>query len=105
VKAGEALRELSVDVVIIDQSQTDLLQIVTALHSPRGLPRRLDCRKKQPDENTDDRDHNEQFDEREPFSGPPPLIDNDHENLTRIGYFGVDKERKVKTDVPPDDAY
>jgi hypothetical protein len=51
--------------MIIVQSQTNLLQVVAALHAPRGLPRSLNSRKQQADKNPDDRYHDQQLNQSE----------------------------------------
>jgi hypothetical protein len=43
----------------------DLAEVVRALRPPGGLAGGLDRREQQCDENSNDRDHDEQFDERE----------------------------------------
>jgi hypothetical protein len=45
--------------------QPDLLEVVAALHPPPRLAGRLHGGQEEADEHRDDRDHDEQFDERE----------------------------------------
>jgi hypothetical protein len=40
----------------------ELLQVVLALHPPRGLTRRLHCRQEQGDQDADDGNHHQQLD-------------------------------------------
>jgi hypothetical protein len=51
--------------MVIVQRQPDLLQVVAALRAPRRFPRLLHRRQQQGDEDGDDRDHHQQFDQRE----------------------------------------
>jgi hypothetical protein len=46
-------------------SQPELLEIISATHSSRGLSSRLNRRQQECNQNTDDGDDNQQFDERE----------------------------------------
>jgi len=55
-------REAAVNVVEVLRGQTDLFQLVRALHTTRRLAGRLNGRKKKTDQNTDDRDNDQQFD-------------------------------------------
>ena len=52
-------------VLVIVQGQADLLEVVDALDPPRRLAGRLDGRQQQGDQDRDDRDHHQQFDQRE----------------------------------------
>ena len=52
-------------IVIVLGGQADLLEIVRALGTPRGLARGLDGRQEQRDQDGDDRDHHQQLDQRE----------------------------------------
>lgn len=52
-------------VVVIVQRQTDLLEVILTLRSPGSLSRLLDCRKQQCDEDGDNGNDDEQFDQRE----------------------------------------
>ena len=45
------------------QGDSDLLEIVDALHPPRGFTSRLDRREKQRDQHGDDRDHDRKLDQ------------------------------------------
>jgi hypothetical protein len=45
------------------QRQTNLFQIVRALHTSSRFTRRLNGRKEKPDQDTDDRDNDQQFDQ------------------------------------------
>jgi hypothetical protein len=47
------------------QAEADLLQVVRTLHPPGRLTRRLDGGQQQGDQDGDDRDHHQEFDERE----------------------------------------
>ena len=55
----------SVHVVVVLNGKRHLLEVVRALHAPRGFARRLNCRKEQPNQNADDSDHDQQLDQRE----------------------------------------
>ena len=60
-----------------EQSQADLLEVVRALRLAGRLPRALNGGQEKADERGDDRDHHEQFDEREarrPSLGDAPAI-------------------------------
>ena len=56
---------MPIALVVLVQRQTDLLQVVAALHPPRRFAHRLHRRQQQCDQDADDRDDNEQFDQRE----------------------------------------
>jgi len=62
-------REESVAVVMVVESQSDLLEVVDALHPPRGLAGGLHGRQEQGDQDANDRDHHEQLDQRETMRG------------------------------------
>ena len=51
--------------VVVVHRQADLLEVVDALHAPGRLPRRLHGGQEQRDQDRDDRDHDQQFDQRE----------------------------------------
>ena len=57
------------------QRQPLLPEIVAAGDPPTRLPRTLHGRQQQSDERRDDRDHHEQFDERESLFFFPPLVE------------------------------
>ena len=61
-------RHRVVRVVIVLNAEAPLLEVVRALHTTRRFASRLDGRKKQTDQNTDDRDNDQQFDERKAAS-------------------------------------
>jgi catechol 2,3-dioxygenase-like lactoylglutathione lyase family enzyme len=61
-------RKRVVDVVVVVQGQTHLLEVVAALGPAGRLPRLLHRRQQQGDQDRDDRDHHQQFDQREPVS-------------------------------------
>ncbi len=63
--APSAAGKKAVGVFVVQPGQPHLLEVVAALGSPRGLACRLHRRQQQRDEDPDDRDHDEQFDERE----------------------------------------
>jgi hypothetical protein len=52
-------------IVVIVHRQPELLQVVLALRPARGLAGLLHGGKQQRDQDRDDRDHDEQFDQRE----------------------------------------
>ena len=60
--------------IVTMQGQTKLLQVVPALHPPRGLAGALDRRQQEPDQRGDDRDHHKQLNERKTTTtrGSPP---------------------------------
>ena len=58
------------NVVIIMQRQTDLLEIVDALRTTRRLSGRLHGWQQQRDQNGDDRDHHQEFNQRETATPP-----------------------------------
>jgi len=58
-------RQLSRRLFEIKHRKRRLLEIVHALDSTRRLARRLHCREQHSDECADDRDHDQQFDQRE----------------------------------------
>ena len=68
VVAVHGIREHVEHIVIVVQSQANLLQIVFALGPSRSLTGLLDRREKQSNQNRDDRDHDQQFDQRKGFS-------------------------------------
>jgi hypothetical protein len=59
----------SLGVVVVGESETDLLEIIAAGRSSARFAGSLDRRQEKPDEGTDDRDHHEQLDERKPALG------------------------------------
>ena len=67
-------RQRVVGVVIVLQSKSKLLYLISALHTARGLARSLNGRKKKTDQNTDDRDNDQQFYEGKAVIIPPPVI-------------------------------
>ena len=52
-----AARQAAVSLVVHVQCQAQLVQVVFALHVPRGFASRLNARHQQPDQNANDRDH------------------------------------------------
>src|SRR5262245_66388702 len=52
-------------IVVAVQRQADLLEVVGTTHPVGGLPNHLDRGKEQADQEGDDRDHHEEFNERE----------------------------------------
>jgi hypothetical protein len=44
--------------------QTNLMQVILALHRSRRFARRLNCRQQQPDEDPDDRDYDKKLHQR-----------------------------------------
>jgi hypothetical protein len=58
-------RHAIVHVVVIVSGQTQLLQVVFALGTTSGFASLLDGRQQQRHKNRDDRDHHQQFDQRE----------------------------------------
>lgn len=52
----------------IVRCQSQLLEIVLALHPTSSLPCSLNCRKEQANEDANDRNHDQEFNKREPFS-------------------------------------
>ena len=67
--------------MIILQRDAPLLLVVHTLHSPSRLARRLRRREKKPDQNSDNRDHDQQLDQRE--TAPSPRLSH----LTQLLYF------------------
>ena len=59
---GVIKRELPVSIVIIHESQAELLQVVAALHSLGGFAHSLNRGQQQGDEDTNDGNHHEQLD-------------------------------------------
>lgn len=57
-------RKFAVGLLVVVQSNSDLAEMVLALHSPGGFASRLHCRQEQGNEHADDGDDNEQLDER-----------------------------------------
>ena len=66
VAVDPAGREAADGVVVVVHGQADLLQVVDALRPAGGLPRRLDRREQEGDQDRDDGDDDEQLDQREP---------------------------------------
>ncbi len=66
-------REGVMHIVVIVHGQGDLLEVVHALDPPRRLAGALDGGEQQRDQDRDDRDHHEQFDQREPVAAPAHL--------------------------------
>jgi hypothetical protein len=63
---AQILGKPAVGVGVIVNREAELLQIIDAFRAVRRLAGRLDGRQQQPDQDRDDRDHYEQFYEREP---------------------------------------
>src|SRR5262249_47304572 len=63
-------REEFEGVVMIVDGQANLLEVIGALCQVRGFTHLLNRRYQEGDQNRDDRDHDQQFDQREP--GTPP---------------------------------
>ena len=61
--------EGAVRVVIVVQGKTKLFEVVGALHTSCRFARRLDCGKEKTDQNTNDRDNDKKFYERETAPG------------------------------------
>ena len=59
------------NVMVVVQCDTDLLEVVAALSSPRRLARLLNGRQQQCNQNSDDRDDHQQFDQSKPFFEHP----------------------------------
>jgi hypothetical protein len=58
--------ELAVPIVeVLHDPQPDLVQMALSVHPPRRFPRSLDRGKQQPDQERDERDHDQDLDERE----------------------------------------
>ena len=62
--------------MIILGGQGDLLEVVRALGPVARLPRRLDGRQEQGDQDRDDGDHDEEFDQRETVAGRQGLTNH-----------------------------
>ena len=62
-------REKAVRIVVIVERERPLLDVVDALHTSGRFARRLNGREKQADQNTDNRDHDQQLDERKTERG------------------------------------
>jgi hypothetical protein len=52
--------------VIVVQADAQLAEIIDALTSPRRFSRRLNRRQQQGDQDTDNRNHDQQLDQRKP---------------------------------------
>jgi hypothetical protein len=63
-----SVRQPTVHILKIVESQPNLLEVVAALTSPCGFAGRLDRRQKQRDQNPDDRDDHQEFDQCETTS-------------------------------------
>ena len=83
---AERGQHVLIAVRVIENRQTQLLQIVRALHTPRRFPSRLNRREKQPDQNTDDRNHDQQFNKGKTVTIPA------HENL--LWLYGILLQQK-----------
>ena len=59
------LWKLQMHVVVVVQREANLLHVILALRAASGLTRLLHGRQQQADQNRDDRNHNQQFNERE----------------------------------------
>jgi hypothetical protein len=55
--------------MVIVERQTDLLEVVAALHSPGRLARRLHGRQQHRDQDADDRDDHEELNQRKAAIG------------------------------------
>ena len=75
--------ETFVGVVIVLHCQPQVLEVVGALHAARRFTRSLDGGEKQPDQNTDDRDDDKQFDEGKAVMLPYAIITE----KSRLGDF------------------
>src|SRR5262249_11703848 len=90
VKGDVPRREAALRVVVVVQSQADLLQVVLALGPVGRLTHLLDGRQQQADEYSNDGDDDEQFNEREsvtPESGhdAPPSRRGGRGNVRVVG--------------------
>ena len=65
------VRKPVVGVVVVHQRQTDLLQVVVALHAIGGFADFLDRWQQQPNENGNDGDDDKQLDQGEPAAPLP----------------------------------
>jgi hypothetical protein len=61
--------QLLVGTVVIVQRQANLLEVVTAAHSPCCFPSSLDGWKKQTNQNADDGNHHQELHKREALTG------------------------------------
>ena len=68
------VRQAFVRVLEVLNRETELFQVVRALHASSRFARRLDGRQEKPDQNADDRDDDEKFDQRE-AEQPPVRFD------------------------------
>ena len=66
-------RIATVGALVIGQPQAELLEVVGALGTPRGLARRLHGREQQGDQHGDDRDHHQKLDQGEASSSHPVI--------------------------------
>jgi hypothetical protein len=62
-KTGKAVK----DIVMIVSSESELLQLIGALHPPCGFPCGLHCRKQEGNQYADDGDDDKKFDESEAY--------------------------------------
>jgi hypothetical protein len=62
--------ELAVDIVVVVQSQAQLLQVVLTLRSASGFTSLLNSGQQQSDQDRDNCDHNKQLDQGKPFQSP-----------------------------------
>src|SRR5262249_16026355 len=68
-----AERELLVDIVVVVEAQSPLLEIVDTLRAGGGLPDLLQRGHQESDQNGDDSDNDKQLDKRE-RSAPPRVV-------------------------------
>ena len=61
---SELVRNASVGALKVEGGESELLEVVGALHTPRRFARRLNCRKEQADQNTDNGNDDEKLHER-----------------------------------------
>jgi len=62
---------MSSGILVIDDCQTDLLEVIGALYPPRRFPGRLHGRQEQPHQDADDGNHHQQLDQGKTT---PPVV-------------------------------
>jgi hypothetical protein len=82
--------------VAVDR-KSELVQVVAALASGRGFADLLDCRKEQPNENGDNRNHDEKLDQCE-RDGPLPSTGIHGHTLNEFHCPGKSEERVGRQD-------
>jgi hypothetical protein len=77
VEEAHANGKVLLDVMMIEYGESEILEIIRARGSPRGLARRLNRRQQQCDQNANDRNDDQQFNQRKAFPANANTLSHD----------------------------